>query len=179
MKKGITTILALFFVVSLIPFGALHATDYNGYDNSTKTVLMEWVENAINADDITFNPDGADDAFLDLVDTLYAKRDASDWDGCVTVAGYLEAAAQYIVGTSIRSYVESCCDVTGWFYGVSDLMCMTDGTETAIQYSLATANPSYREVRLDSAHAKWCTSAGGAHFATCSMLYFTVEEEER
>ncbi len=117
------------------------AVEYNGYDNSTKTVLMEWVEDAINADNIPFTSTSEKDAFLALIDTLYAKRDASDWSGCVTVAGYLGSAVQYIQGSSIRSLVEDCCQVTADAYNdPSHNTIMTPTVKTSIQDGLNDGN---------------------------------------
>jgi len=177
MKKLIPLI-AVALAMVLPAVMSAQTPDYYGYDNSTKTVLIEWVEDAINDGNITFNPTGAEDAFLALVEDLYDYRDAENWSACVTTAGYLETAAQYIQGSAIRSYVESCCDVTGWFYGISDVMCMTGATHDAIQYSLVAANPGDYLVAPDSAHCGGCDSYGKFHFAECTTIYFPKEEEK-
>ena len=178
MKKLIPLI-AIAVAMVLPAVMSAQTPNYNGYDNSTKTVLMEWVEDAINADDITFNPTGAEDAFLALIDTLYAKRDASNWSGCVTVAGYLGSAAQYIQGASIKSLVEDCCQATADAYNdPSHSMIMTPIVKTAIQDGLNDDNSTLTSVKATlKHHAKKTTEYPDGRKVTEEACTWSLEVE--
>jgi len=114
--KRIIPLIAVALAMVLPAVMSAQTPDYYGYENPDKTVLMEWVEDAINNNNIPFTSTGEKDAFLALIDTLYAKRDNRDWSGCVTTAGSLEAASANIVGTSRRDFVAYLCNLVGFSY---------------------------------------------------------------
>ncbi len=142
MKKLIPLIaIAVAMAVPAVMSAQPQTPDYYGFENPDKTVLIEWVEDAINADNIPFTSTDEKDAFLALIDTLYAKRDNRDWSGCVTTAGYLETAAEVIVGDDISSLVEDCCQVTADAYSETDYnMWIIPADATAIQDGLNDGN---------------------------------------
>jgi len=115
MKKLIPLI-AIVLAMAVPAVMSAQTPDYYGYENPDKTVLIEWIEDAINDGDITFNPERAKDAFLALVEDLYDYRDAENWSACVTTAGSLEAASANIVGTSRRDFVAYLCNLVGFSY---------------------------------------------------------------
>ncbi|MEA3311984.1 MAG: hypothetical protein U9Q76_07170 [candidate division WOR-3 bacterium] len=138
MKK-IIPLIAVALAMALPLTISAQTPDYYGYENPDKTVLMEWVEDAINNNNIPFTSTGEKDAFLALIDTLYAKRDASDWSGCVTVAGYLESAAANITEPADEELVASLCECTGDVYTDTEhLMAITPTDQGEIQDALVT-----------------------------------------
>jgi len=139
--KRIIPLIAVALAMAVPAVMSAQTPDYYGYENPDKTVLMEWVEDAINNNNIPFTSTGEKDAFLALIDTLYAKRDNRDWSGCATVAGYLETATAAIVGDDISSLVEDCCQVTADAYDdPSHSMLMTPTVKTSIQDGLNDGN---------------------------------------
>ena len=107
MKKLIPLI-AIALAMAVPAVMSAQTPDYYGYENPDKTVLIEWVEDAINADNIPFTSTGEKDAFLALIDTLYAKRDAEDWSQCVSVAAQLYTATVDIVDGAKAELAELC-----------------------------------------------------------------------
>jgi hypothetical protein len=109
-----------------------------GYDNSSKTVLMEMVENAINAGAVTFDTQAHKDEFLALISNLYDARDAGNWNTVVTIANQLRAATANIVGVNQKDLVESLCFCSAGVYTYSDLiMLLTPEDEAALAAALA------------------------------------------
>ena len=106
-------------LIPLIAIAVAMAQAVTYYDYTTETPTIEWVETAINDGDITFNPEGAKDAFLALVEDLYDYRDAENWSACVTTAGSLEAATTYING-DVKGQVAELCDATEEIYGYDE-----------------------------------------------------------
>jgi len=152
MKKTIPLI-AIAVAMALPLTISAQTPDYYGFENPDKTVLMEWVEDAINNNNIPFTSTGEKDAFLALIDTLYAKRDNRDWSGCATVAGYLETATAAIFGDDISSLVEDCCQVTADAYDDPyHSMIMTPTVKTSIQDGLNDGNSTLTSVEGTLTH---------------------------
>lgn len=153
MKRIIT--LAIVLAVAVPAVMLAQTPDYYGYDNDTKTVLLEWVEAAIDNNYIDFDTPAYETAFLDLVDDLYAERDVEDWSGCVTVAGYLETAAQYIDGSADKELVISLCDCTEEVYTKTEyLMGITPADQGEIQQALT--NDSGGTAQPETVHCVGC-----------------------
>jgi len=132
MKRILTIAIALAVVLPAVMVGA----DYNGYENDTKTVLMEWVEDALDSGSVTFDSQAHKQDFLDLIDALYSARDNENWLACVALANLLEAASNNIVAEGYRVTVASLSQVTGEAYSQPDVMIMSDETEDDIKDNL-------------------------------------------
>ncbi|NLI99499.1 hypothetical protein GX441_12710 [bacterium] len=139
MKRIIT--IAAIIMAAAIPIAASAQTpDYYGYEGAEKTVLIQWVKEAIDANNITFTTTAAKTNFLGLCSALETYASQSNWTSCVTTSNNLKTAASYINGADIKALVEDCCDATAGAFGSSEDLCMSSSDHDDTREALENGN---------------------------------------
>ncbi len=177
MKRIIT----LGVVLALVAPALLLAqtVDYYGFDNSTKTELVSWIETAIDNGSVSFDTQAHKDAYLGLINDLYAARNAADWDECIAVANSLAVASGNIVGNN-SALAASICECVAAIYSISDTILIPTKDVLSIKEATSTGNPNGVVMEADErtkVHASKTViikTSDGTEIITSACTYFYV-----
>jgi len=135
-------IITLGVVLALVAPALLLAqtVDYYGFDNSTKTELVSWIETAIDNGSVSFDTQAHKDAYLGLINDLYAARNAADWDECIAVANSLAVASGNIVGNN-SALAASICNAIKNAYSSNNYLVLKKEHATRLKNLIGTGNP--------------------------------------
>lgn len=134
------------------------------YDNDSKTVFIEWIEEGINNGKVLFDTQEHKDEFLSTIQVIYGLRDAEDWNGIVTKAEELQDYTQYIlvpmVSDNKRELAASLCNLLKTVYQstFSALVGITPDDQDATIESMTTDDNNVRRLVVQMT----------VHFVNCS-----------
>jgi hypothetical protein len=129
VKRIITLAVVL---AALIPAMMVAQTpSFKGYDEYTKTDIVEWIKDGIDAGYVQFDTPQHEQDFLGVVQQILAARDAGNWSAIVTLADRLETAAGYIVGESHQSLAESLSQILAEVYSSPGIVLLIDTDQKA------------------------------------------------
>lgn len=115
--------------------------EYTAHKNTTKVVLIDWVNDAINAGNVTFNTYQQKLDFQNLIQQVHQSINASNWANVVTQAAQLNGLTTNIQGATTRALVGSLCECLETIYTDDEFMLLDNADAQTFQDALATGNP--------------------------------------
>lgn len=140
--KRIITIAVIALVVSMPSMASAQSPpDYVAHYNTTKAVLIDWVDDAINSANVTFNTYQQQAEFQDKIQQIHQSINTENWTNIVTLAAQLSTLTTNIQGANSRALVTSLCESLEAVYTDEDFMLLDNADAQAFQDALASGNP--------------------------------------